>query len=937
MTEDAQLGASIDLSIDAALGQVQQLGAATEEALTQASSSAAEALAQSANVQPVVAVDADTTAAVEAIDKLTDDAAQVQPVVAVDADTGDAEQRLDDLASSAEEAGTAMEHGGEGGKSFAEGAALASGAAELATGHVGGLKEAVGGIEGVSGGAIAGVAALAAGAAELVHEGLNAESAVQRFNTIVGDLAERVEHVHVGTLSEDLGKLGRQFGSTEAEMQNTTASLVQFARNSGASDDAAVRFANNINALAARAVALNPALGNVADVADSMAVRLARGGRFAANFGIALTSSEVAARASADANGKASNELTIFEKAAAGAQIAAERYGSTIGKDVANGAENAANQQKALTAELKESLEEIGRPLVAPFLDVLRTAIPDVQQLGIILGQLAEAALPVIKTGLDLLVGPLQLVSTLVQGFTDAFKSLESEGTVAGAAIGFAFGGPIGAAIGGAIGLVSDLTSAFDSSGQSVEELRRKVSETVRELEGLGPKAASQAFITKLFGPNAILTLNQIRTAVRTLAEASPTEAKMVADGLEQIGIKAVYGQKGVDAIREAVAKGTEVFKENATQKNAVAEGDQKIIDNATGAASATEHSTQATDDATRAAINYVTALTEQNRQLDELENRELGLPGAQLDFAESQQRLADATQALNDARATGDPEKIAKAERDVQRAQLDSEQSALRLGHAQADLNETLATGGVGALDAEIARLRDYQRQNPQAADSIQPLIDQIITQRDLLIFLDSLHPHPTTTFTVNGQPDIDAANLAWQAAQLAPDGITKTLFIDVVGMEQAVAFVQLINFLNSLPGGTGEVFDVGPALGVPIVPRAAGGTVGAGDYLVGERGPELLHLDTASSGYVLDAQRTRQVDTSGALSRQAGGRVAGELPAAPLMSALTMPARGGTVPQIIDNSVHTQVDARGQDDPTRIGIAIARRQRADLSARTS
>jgi hypothetical protein len=136
----------------------------------------------------------------------------------------------------------------------------------------------------------------------------------------------------VGGLSGDIGDLALQLGSSDEAMLNATASFVTFGESTGASRDEIVQASNDINALALRAVALNPSLGDAGAVAERMTNALARGGRATTQFGIGLTSAEINARAMADTGKQNAAELTQFEKAAAGAAIATERLGESMGR-----------------------------------------------------------------------------------------------------------------------------------------------------------------------------------------------------------------------------------------------------------------------------------------------------------------------------------------------------------------------------------------------------------------------------------------------------------------------------------------------------------------------------------------------------------------------------------------------------------------------------
>lgn len=359
-------------------------------------------------------VDADTSEAVSMVDALSAFIDAQAPTIEVDADTAEAQSAVEELSASTATLGGEAS-GAAGGTHQLEGAAAAlGGSAAIATGEVGGLKEVAHGV-GVGGTAGAlGVTALAGATAELFHEGVQAVGATQRFETVLGEMAGTVEHVHVGDLSRSLGELGIQFGSTEAEMQNATASVFQFGVNGGKSREESAQFASTLAALAARAISLNPNLGTLADVTESMATKLARGGRFAANFQLALTPLEITTRALADTGKENAAELTLQEKSFAGAQIAAERYGTGLSTTVTTGAQNAQNVQKALTATIKEAIETVAAPLVIPMFDLIKAGTPVIEALGHILSTVATSALPAITAATSAAAIPLQALAEVV-------------------------------------------------------------------------------------------------------------------------------------------------------------------------------------------------------------------------------------------------------------------------------------------------------------------------------------------------------------------------------------------------------------------------------------------------------------------------------------------------------------------------------------------
>ena len=300
--------------------------------------------------------DADTSAAEEAIESVPDGDVEVT------ANTDQAEAALDQVSQKVAETTDATSALGE--------------AATGALGGMGGLGGAAGGAaQGLGASAVAGGAA-AAGLFSFAQAAIDAESAGQRFQLITGPLGDELADIDVGGLSGDIGELALQLGSSDEAMLNATASFVTFGESTGASSDQIVVASDNINALALRAVALNPSLGDAGEVAQRLATALARGGRATTQFGIGLTSAEINARAMADTGKTNAAELTQFEKAAAGAALSVERLGSSMGDDFADGAENARTEWNRMTESLGEAQEQLGGAML-PAIENITEAVTE--------------------------------------------------------------------------------------------------------------------------------------------------------------------------------------------------------------------------------------------------------------------------------------------------------------------------------------------------------------------------------------------------------------------------------------------------------------------------------------------------------------------------------------------------------------------------------
>lgn len=417
---------SLDLAIELAVRTAESAGLTipVEGDTTQLEQQIADALDQPALIE----VDADASGvfvqvqdALEQVDltlpisadtaeaqQQLDDLRTVDPiVVSVEADTADADDSIDNLAESAQAATESVSPLAEATSKVGEAGTGAGAGTNV-------LTSSLGAFSGKAFTAVAAAGGVAIGIHQLIDEGTAATSAQQRYNTILGEFGDQLDRIKVGTLDKDIDKLGLAFGSTSADLQNTSANLFQFARTANASGEASTEFTQRIIALAARAVALNPALGSVSEVADQLGARIQRGGKSVQAFSLSLTAQEITSRALQDTHKKTTKELTTFDKAQAAAAISAERYGAVLGKDVSEGAKNAANQNKALTAQIREIVETLGKPLVSPFFTALQAAIPLATAFGRVLSTVVLRSLPAITIALEALAVPLELIADLL-------------------------------------------------------------------------------------------------------------------------------------------------------------------------------------------------------------------------------------------------------------------------------------------------------------------------------------------------------------------------------------------------------------------------------------------------------------------------------------------------------------------------------------------
>ncbi len=394
VTADAE---SITTSIDQAVAEADP--SVEVQAMTDQITAQVEDAVGSADA--VVPVEADTSGMTDEIESAV---GSVDATVSVEADTSAAQSEIESLSGSASEAKGNL----DGLSTAAKGV---SAGANLATGSTAGLEGAVAALNPELAAGAAAAAGIAGGLQVLISSAIQSDTATRRLAISAGDFAAQIDGINIEGFASNLTDLAEKAGQDDEALRLAAARIFDLGHSAGASGPQIATTAEQILLLATRAATLNPTLGQAGDVAERMTQALSRGGRFAAQFGIALQATEIEARALADNVGKTAEDLTVYEKAAAGAAIASERLGDSLKSGIVEGAQGAEIQVRSVHEGLKNFLEDLGKPLIAPFIDVLTQAIPVAEELGRVLGDLGEIALPLIADALKLLGPPLKLLA----------------------------------------------------------------------------------------------------------------------------------------------------------------------------------------------------------------------------------------------------------------------------------------------------------------------------------------------------------------------------------------------------------------------------------------------------------------------------------------------------------------------------------------------
>lgn len=238
----------------------------------------------------------------------------------------------------------------------------------------------------------------------------DSESAAQRFNLIFGDIAESVNNIDVNGLDESITSLAQRLGQDDEAFINAAAKIGTIGKASGALPEQLDKTTEGIIALAARAAALDPTMKNAGAQTQRLLFALARGGPALARFGIDIPVKEL--RDFATEQGKNFTQLSLFEKAGLGVDLAMQKLGGTLKDDINAGSQNITTQFRAIREEFNNTLEELGKPLLQPVLDTVRSAQPLLIELAEVFASILAAVLPLAAVLVESLAPAISAVGT---------------------------------------------------------------------------------------------------------------------------------------------------------------------------------------------------------------------------------------------------------------------------------------------------------------------------------------------------------------------------------------------------------------------------------------------------------------------------------------------------------------------------------------------
>lgn len=616
-----------------------------------------------------VPVDADTSEIPPAIEDAVN---SVSPTITPEVDTAAASGELGALGQTADQVSGQLGKAGGQLSSFGANATTSATSIGALTGSITSMASSVP----ILGGVAAALAGVIAFSDKAFQSAVNVQAGVLRETQVFGQFKGQIENIKVGNLDSSLKDLNMTLGSSTTATRQSAATLGQLAVNSGASQQAAAGFAAQVVALSANAVALNPALGEVGDVTDRMGLALSRGGRFAAKLGISLTAAEISQRALRDTGKSTAAQLTLFEKQAAGAALATDKYGDSLRKNLAQAAQNPVIQLKQLEAQTKAVIAQVGAPLVAPIFDILRSAQPAIGATVQVLGALGKATLPAIaeaaRASAPGIVAMADAIAQVAPVLTPVLTELTRFASLFGI---FAVLGSAQKALG--------ITSSDSASSQN--QLQQSL---------IGSASASEQAKAAVAGTSE--EYSKLQTALLGVKDAETGYGDALA------GIDAA--QKGAETAARAV---TDAHKEQTRAARAVADAQRGVTD-----------AQQAAVDAQRTYEASLRSVVDAERQrqtaLRSSADAQLELEQAQRALAEAQEGTSSRDQlAIDQARLDLQEaqEKATASATDATATLTDKEQDRISAARAALDLQDAQARAASRVTDAQGAVVSAQQR----------------------------------------------------------------------------------------------------------------------------------------------------------------------------------------------------------------------------------
>lgn len=447
-------------------------------------------------------------------------------------------------------------------KEVASSTAEAGSRAKEAEKDVAGFEKALAGLGVAAFTAAGALTAAFAVASGLFSSAVEAQGALVGFNKQLGDLAPAIRNIDVQGLNIDLAELAQSLGSSDEAVLQVAQRFALLGQTSGAANDVIAEANSNLFGVATAIRAVNPSMGELDQIASSLANGFQRGGTALARLGVNITSAEIRFRAAQTAAKPTTAEFSRFELAAAGAALAAEKFGSSISSNFEDALENPQIALERFKEIFADTLEAIGAPLIVPFLEVIEKGIPVVTGLTSTIADLALAALPAVNSVIDAFV---PLAETFIDVASKVFSDLEPAFT--------SLGNSFEAILNNLVATAPLWTLLVEIFAGGLSEAVLILSEFIEGLvDGLGDFGlAILGLIPILLNFEKILAANKIGLAVTAviglLGAVKKFGAETPDEPFQNVVDSAFEAAEGVDGLLEALSKYSDAIASYVEEK----------------------------------------------------------------------------------------------------------------------------------------------------------------------------------------------------------------------------------------------------------------------------------------------------------------------------------------------------------------------------------
>lgn len=660
-----------------------------------------------------------------------------------------------------------------------------------------------------------GATGLAAGAAvttvtgiisSFTQEALEAVTATQRFSDVFGPFAGQIEQVDIAGLNISLSDLALNLGADDDALRQSLASFGQLGIAAGRAREEVAGSAEQLVVLASAVAAANPALGTTSDIIDRIGPALARGGRFAAQYGLDLDRATIAARAVSNANGDAAAATDQFALRQAGLQLALEQIPDVAAR-IDAGFDKPIVKLRAFQQAQREAQEEGGKNFLGPLQAAAQQLEPVLTALIRLVGAGLGVGFRLLLAAIAPVVPLLRLAAVAANGLATAFEFINSvldrlggfvidrlKSTLSGLIdlynkipllpnIDNPFkeaGAAAGAAIGPTEGYAGAVTDVGNAANFAATELANAFDAHVGLIDAQDSLASAQRNVR-----NAQERINEAVGGGATKTKSAAERALELRQA--QLGVVSAQSQleDSTDAVGEAQQKLADLYVVTEEEAKRIEQAQRSLVDAQKSYKDATDRVTEAQErlrgvtraataaEADQARRDVKRAKLSEEDARDRLEDAEKQLAAAQV----TAQRSAGRSERVQAAAA----EQLSDAQRELAKAQLDVADAAAHSTDIQKDANDKL-DGSIGtAEDAKDAQkqLDDAQRAQADAAQQVVDAQKELDTaQQATQVSAKDLH---------DAQRNLERAELAQQQAVLSLDQANQNLTKAQVGTSES------------------------------------------------------------------------------------------------------------------------------------------------------